>query len=432
MEIVPTSRSFRNYLFLWSGQLASLFGSMIVSFSIAWWITIETGNPVFLAISSTLYIVSNVAVLPFAGVFSDRLNKKQLIIFADSSQAAVTLVLIIFFASGLANVYFLFLIVSLRSIFQAIHLPTVNSIIPTMVPKENLTRINGINYLFTGLVEISAPFAGAALLLIFTVAQVFWLDIFTFAIALIPLLIVHIPNVNNTPKEVKKSFIREFKIGFKTLRLIPGLLIILILSMFQNALFRPINALLPYYVKVIHSGDVLDLAIVMGFMQGSSIVGALITSIKKRWSHPMNFYFMGLIIANVGYLMFAFVPKGSILIIGIAAMIFTLFLPIANSLYMTMVQRVVPKDKIGRIISIDYALSMAVSPIGTLASGFLTELFGLPNLIIWCAIIGIVLTFPVWFSFIKNKFDYHDEIFIQTTKIRLEEMNGVKNDGRIS
>ncbi|MFX0011984.1 MAG: MFS transporter, partial [Candidatus Hermodarchaeota archaeon] len=210
MEIIPTSRSFRSYLFLWSGQLFSLFGSMIVSFSIAWWITIETGNPVFLAISSTLYIVSNVAVLPFAGVFSDRLNKKQLIIFADSSQAIVTLVLIIFFASGLANVYFLFVIVSLRSIFQAIHLPTVNSIIPTMVPKEKLTRINGINYLFTGLVEITAPFAGAALLLIFQVAQVFWLDIFTFAVALIPLLIVRIPNVNNTHKEEKRSFIREF------------------------------------------------------------------------------------------------------------------------------------------------------------------------------------------------------------------------------
>ncbi|MFX0010856.1 MAG: MFS transporter, partial [Candidatus Hermodarchaeota archaeon] len=247
------------------------------------------------------------------------------------------------------------------------------------------------------------------------------LDIFTFAVALIPLLIVRIPNVNNTPKEEKRSFIREFKIGFKTLRLIPGLLIILVLSMFQNALNRPIISLLPYYVRVIHSGGVLDLAIVMGFMQGSAIVGAMITSIKKKWNHPMNIYFMGLVIANVGYLMFAFVPKGSILIIGIAAIIYTLFIPIINSLYMTMVQRVVPKDKIGRIISIDYALSMAVSPIGTLASGFLTELFGLPNLIICCAIIGLVLTFPVWFSFIKNKFDYHDEIFIQNVKTNLEQ-----------
>ncbi|MFW9948801.1 MAG: MFS transporter [Candidatus Thorarchaeota archaeon] len=422
MEIIPTNSSFRNYLFLWSGQLFSLFGSMIVSFSIAWWITIETGSPVFLAISSTLYIVSNVVILPIAGVFSDRLKKKQVIIFADSSQVIVTLVLIIFFGLGLANIYFLFLIVSLRSVFQAIHLPTANSIIPIMVPKEKLTRINGINYLFTGLVEITAPFVGAALLVIFTVSQVFWLDIFTFAIALIPLLIVRIPNVNMTPKEQKKSFKRDFIIGFKTLRLIPGFLMILILSMFQNALNRPINALLPYYVKVIHSGGVLDLAIVMGFMQGSSFVGAMITSIKKKWSHPMNIYFMGLIIAGVGYLMFAFVPKGLIPIIGIAAIIYTFFIPIVNSLYMTMVQTVVPKDKIGRIISIDYALSMAISPIATLISGFLTEIIGLLNLIIYCAIIGIALTFPVWLFFIRNKFDYHDEIFIQKVKTNLEQI----------
>jgi DHA3 family macrolide efflux protein-like MFS transporter len=395
---------------------------MIVSFSITWWITIETGNPVFLAIASTLYIVSSVIMLPFAGVFSDRLNKRQLILFADSTQAVITFVLIIFFTLGFANIYFLFLIVCLRSIFQAIHLPTVNSIIPTMVPKEKLTRINGINYLFTGLVEISAPFVGAALLLIFTISQVFWLDIFTCAVAFIPLLIVQIPNVNNTTNKLKKSFKREFVIGFKTLRLIPGLLIMLILSMFQNSLFRPINTLLPYYVKVIHSGGVLDLAIVMGFMQGSSIIGAMIISLKKKWSHPTHIYFIGLIIANLGYLMFAFVPKGSIFFIGIAAIVFTVYLPIVNSLYMTMVQTVVPKDKIGRIISIDFALSMAISPIGSLASGFLTELFGLPNLIIYCAIIGILLTLPVWFIFIKNKFDYQDETFIQKVKINLEQI----------
>ncbi|MFX1493931.1 MAG: MFS transporter [Promethearchaeota archaeon] len=424
MEIKPSQKTFKNYLLFWLGQIFSLFGSTVVYFAITWWITIETGNPIFLSIASFLYIISNVIILPFAGVLSDRLNKKKLIVIADSSQVIATISLIIFFALNKQNIYVVFVIISIRSIFQAIHLPTVNSIIPAMVPKEKLTRINGINYLFTGIVEITAPFVGATLLLTLSVKQVLWTDLITFVIALIPLLIVGIPSVNDDKEneERRNTFVKDFKIGFKILRLIPGLLIILILSMFQNLLIRPITTLTSYYVNVIHSGSVLDLAIVMGFLQGSMILGALITSLKKKWNHQINVYFMGLIIINIGYMMFAFVPIGSVIIIGISAVVFGLFFPIVNSLYQTMIQTLVPKDKIGRITSIDFALSMAIAPIGALASGFLAELLGLPNLIFYCALIGMILTINVWYIFVRKKIDYQKEEFIQNIVKSLEKI----------
>ena len=424
MKVKPTQNTFKNYIYFWSGQLFSLFGSTIVYFAITWWITIETGNPIFLSIASFLHIISNVIVLPFAGVLSDRLNKKKLILIADSSQVIATVFLIIFFALNITNIYTIFILITIRSIFQAIHLPTVNSIIPAMVPKEKLTRINGINYLFTGLVELTAPFVGATLLLILSVNQVLWTDLITFAIALIPLLIVRIPSVNDDKESEKgkNSFGKDFRIGFKTLRLIPGFLIILILAMFQNLLIRPITTLTSYYVNVIHSGSVLDLAIVMGFLQGSMIFGALVTSLKKKWNHQTNTYFMGLMIINIGYMMFAFVPTGSIIIIGISAAVFGLFFPIINSIYQTMIQTLIPKDKIGRITSIDFALSMVIAPIGVLGSGFLTELLGLPNLILYCAIIGIILTLIVWYVFAKKKIDYQNENFLQNINKNLEEI----------
>ena len=424
MEVIPSQKTYKNYLLFWSGQLFSLFGSTVVYFAITWWITIETGNPIFISIASFLHIISNVIVLPFAGVLSDRLNKKKLIMIEDSSQVIATVFLIIFFALNVTNIYVIFILISIRSIFQAIHLPTVNSIIPTMVPKEKLTRINGINYLFTGLVELTAPFVGAILLLNLSVNQVLWTDLITFAIALIPLLIVRIPSVNDDKESDKgnNSFVKDFKIGFKTLRLIPGILIILILAMFQNLLIRPITTLTSYYVNVIHSGTVLDLAIVMGFLQGSMIFGALVTSLKKKWNHQTSTYFMGLMIINIGYMMFAFVPTGSIVIIGISAAVFGLFFPIVNSLYQTMIQTVVPKDKIGRITSIDFALSMAIAPIGILGAGLLTELLGLTNLIFYCAIIGMVLTLIVWYIFLRKKIDYQDEEFLQNINEDLEKI----------
>jgi DHA3 family macrolide efflux protein-like MFS transporter len=123
-------KTFRSYLMFWSGQLFSLFGSMVVYFVIIWWITVETQSPMYLAIASFLFIICQVIVMPIAGVLADRLNRKVIILVADSLQAVATLILLVLFQLNLANIWIVFIFISIRSVFQAFHLPTVNSIIP--------------------------------------------------------------------------------------------------------------------------------------------------------------------------------------------------------------------------------------------------------------------------------------------------------------
>jgi DHA3 family macrolide efflux protein-like MFS transporter len=218
-------KTFRSYLMFWSGQLFSLFGSMVVYFVIIWWITVETQSLMYLAIASFLYIICQVIVLPIAGVLADRLNRKVIILVVDSLQAVATLILLVLFQLNLANIWIVFIFISIRSVFQAFHLPTVNSIIPTMVPKESL--------LFTGVVQILAPLIGATLMIFLPINTILWVDIITFCIAVIPLILIKIPSVRN-PKEVveKNSFIKEFKLGIKTIKAIPGLITVIFYSMF--------------------------------------------------------------------------------------------------------------------------------------------------------------------------------------------------------
>jgi len=54
-ELMPNRKSFKNYLYFWSGQLFSLFGSMVVYFVIIWWVTVETQSPVYLALGSFFF-----------------------------------------------------------------------------------------------------------------------------------------------------------------------------------------------------------------------------------------------------------------------------------------------------------------------------------------------------------------------------------------
>ena len=87
----PDLSTFRSYLLFWSGQLASLLGSAISQFVAIWWITLETGSTLYLALASVLGLAPIVILGPIAGVLADRWNCKALILAADLFQALTTL-----------------------------------------------------------------------------------------------------------------------------------------------------------------------------------------------------------------------------------------------------------------------------------------------------------------------------------------------------
>ncbi|MEE9376861.1 MAG: MFS transporter [Candidatus Lokiarchaeia archaeon] len=421
MEETANKETFKSYLFFWSGQLFSLLGSMVVFFVIIFWIADVYGDPMISAFASFLYILMMTICMPFAGVIADRVNRRLLIVVVDSLQAFATFGLILIFQFGVANIWIVYIFISLRSIFQAFHVPTVNAIIPTMVPKEKLSRINGINFLFSGVVQLFAPFIGATLLIFLSMHLILWADIITFFIALIPLLLITIPSVKQVnlieEKVEKSSFLKEFRLGLKTLKLIPGVIIMIVLWMFLNFIIRPVDSLMALFILDFHGGGVGHLAFAQMVFTGGMIAGALLTSIKKNWNNKIRVIFISLVLALIGYFIFAIAPSGSFYILGLGGAILGFNLPIINSLYQTFIQTAVPADKLGRVTSIDHTLSSAISPIGSLLSGPLAVLFGIQALFIYCGLIGILCTIGCWSFTGIRRVDLD-------SKEALEEING--------
>jgi len=427
MEIVPTQKTFRSYLFFWSGQLFSLLGSMVVFFVIIFWIADVYGDPMISAFASFLYVLMMTICMPFAGVIADRVNRRVLIIVVDSLQAFTTFLLILLFQFGVANIWIVFLFISIRSVFQAFHVPTVNAIIPTMVPKDKLSRINGINFLFSGVVQLFAPFIGATLLVFLSMYMILWIDIITFFIALIPLLLITIPSVKQVnlveEKVEKSSFLKEFRLGLKTLKLIPGVIIIIVLSMFLNFIIRPVDSLMALFILDFHGGGAGHLAFAEMVFTGGMIAGAILTSFKKNWNNKIRVIFISLVIALIGYFIFAIAPPGSFYILGLGGAILGFNLPIINSLYQTFIQTAVPPDKLGRVTSIDHTLSSAISPLGSLLSGPLAVLFGIQALFIYCSLIGILCTIGTWRFTGIRKVDFDSKEALEEINRKIENIS---------
>jgi DHA3 family macrolide efflux protein-like MFS transporter len=399
METKASQATLRSYLFFWSGQLVSLLGSSVASFVIIWWITLETGSPLYLALASLIGFAPMIILTPFAGVFVDRWNRRRLIGVVDFLQALATMLLIFLFSLNIVSIWHVFAVLAVRGVFQAFHNPAVAAIVPLMVPQEKLSRINGINFLLSGVVNVLGPIIAATLLVYWRIDQILWIDVATFIIAVIPLLLINIPSIRRKEDETqdKLSFREEFGEGLVFIKKARGFLTFIMLATALNFLLTPLSTQVPYFVKFDHLGEASDFALVSVSIQGGMIAGGLLMSLIKGFKKRMVAIVVSVYVIFLGYALIAITPTGQFWFMSIGGLTLAVCLPIANVSIQTITQTVVPKEMLGRVNSVMGALASAASPLGMILSGIIVEVTRTANLFLACAISGMAIITISWF-----------------------------------
>ena len=399
MEGQADPTTFRSYLTFWSGQLVSLLGSSVAQFVIIWWITLETGSALYLSLASLLGFAPMIILSPFAGVFVDRWSRKALIGVVDFLQALVTVALILLFSVGIVSIWYVLALLALRGVFQAFHNPAVAAIVPLMVPRDKLSRMNGATYLFSGAVTLAGPVLAAFLLEIWKIGQILWIDAVTFIIAVIPLLMVSIPSVRKEDpgSQDDPSFKREFSEGLAFVKKARGFLTFIMLATAVNFLLTPVSTLAPYFVKFDHFGGASDLAFVLASFQGGVLAGGLLMLVIKGFKRKMVAVVLSVYIIFSGYALMALAPTGLFWLLAMAGLVMAFCIPIANVSVQTITQTVVPKKILGRVSSVTGALASAASPLGMILSGVIVEFTRTANLFLACAVSGILILTLAWF-----------------------------------
>ena len=109
-------------------------------------------------------------------------NKKKIIILADILIAISTLILAIFLQiNNLANTSLIAIVVVsiIRSIGTEIQTPTVNSMIPLLVPKDKLMKFNGINSSIQSVIQFASPLVAGGILVLGSISNILFIDVIT-------------------------------------------------------------------------------------------------------------------------------------------------------------------------------------------------------------------------------------------------------------
>jgi MFS family permease len=364
------------FLTIWVGQLVSLFGSKLSEFAFAFWILEktyqETGTITQFALTILFIYLPKVIVSPIAGVLVDRWNRRQAMIMSDTVSGLITIVAMGLVFTDSLQVWHIYLAVIISSTFNAFQLPAYTAAIAQLVPKEKLSRANGMVQASSAIAKIAAPFVAGLLMELIRLEGILILDCLTFFFALITLASVPFPKFKPTVMAKKKiigQIGREMISGWDYIAVRPGLLWLLsfiAISYFTSGMLEVVLWPLLY-----QPGSTEQLGLVLSIGGCGMLVGSLLMSV---WEGPSNrvttilgfVFFQGIIVFLGGLRVSLFV-----LAIGIFGYLFSL--PIIVSCNQAIWQSKIPINLQGRIFALQQAVERSLAICAYLLAGPLVD-----------------------------------------------------------
>jgi DHA3 family macrolide efflux protein-like MFS transporter len=375
---------------IWGGQAISLFGSRLVQFALIWWLTAETGSATVLAIASLIGLLPTVLLGPFAGALVDRWKRRQVILIVDTAIALATLLLAYLFAIDAVGVTTVYVLLLVRGIGESFHWPSMSAATSLMVPDDQLTRVQGLNQMLQGGLNIVAAPLGALLLGILPMQAIMLIDVVTAAFAILPLLVISIPEVahheETSPSESPPTFWEDFRSGLQYVRSWPGLMMLMLLAMVINFLLSPAGALMPILVADYFKGGPLQLgwieaAFGIGMIAGGLALGAW-GGFKKRILTSM----LGLLGLGIGFSLIGFVPSNLFWLGVVSAFFAASMVPMVNGPVHAILQSAVEPEMQGRVFTLVGSLGSAMAPLGLIVAGPVADAIGVQS---WYVIGGL-------------------------------------------
>ncbi len=386
---------------IWIGQAVSLLGSQLVQFAMIWYLTRETGSAVVLTTATLVAMLPQIVLGPIVGSLVDRGNRRRFMIAADSTIALLTVGLAVLFATGLIQIWHIYAIMFLRSLAGSFHGPSFTASTSLMVPKEQLSRVQGLNQMLNGgLAILSAPL-GALLLEILPMQGILAIDVVTALVAVTCLFLVAIPQperklaVGQGPTTVWQDMV----FGFKYVISWPGLLIVLLMATLINFLLTPASSLSPLYVTNHFGGGAQELAWLQSAFGLGIVLGGTILGVWGGFQRRIITAMGGLIGLGAGMFIMGVTPANAFPIAISAMLLGGIMQPIVNGSLGAILQATVDPEMQGRVFTLVFTAATAISPLGLLIAGPLSEIYGIQT---WYIIGGAICALAGLYGFISK------------------------------
>jgi MFS transporter, DHA3 family, macrolide efflux protein len=397
----------RVFAIIWTGQLFSTLSTTIVGYAVIFWLSMETKSAEVLALATIAALMPQMIIGPFTGVFIDRWDRRRTMIAADIFIAVCTFIMAMMFITGDVKIPYIYVLLVMRSVASAFHVPAMQASVPLLAPETELLRISGVNQVIQSLSIIAGPALAALLISVLNMTWALMFDVLGALIAVVTLLMVHIPNPAKKKDAPPPHVLREMLEGMRVIYSHRGLLWVFIIIVLAYFFIMPVSALFPL-MTINHFGggtyqmSFVEIAWGVGMLAGGALLGIKKIRVSEITMINATFIVLGLTFALSGVL-----PASGFWIFAGRTLIGGITMSIYSGAFMVVMQTTIEPELLGRVLSIYGSLTMLPSMFGLMQTGYIADTIGvsLAFVISGCLItlLGIVAFFIPAIRAMKKK-----------------------------
>ncbi|MBD1903672.1 MFS transporter [Trichocoleus sp. DQ-A3] len=381
----------RNFFLIWLGQVFSKLGDSLHEIALVW-VAIQVSKNDYFAIG-LVFFVRFIPYLIFGvvgGVYSDRFNRKMIMIATDILRGLSVLPLTALVLTNQLELWHLSVVLLILTVLRSFFQPALQSFIPDILKKDQLIHANSLLQASYELAGVVGPIIGGFLLSATPAAVVFAIDSVTFFISAFSIFLISYKFSNNLEESsINFGILSEFKGTLDLLGQRRNVLFSILLSAAAILSVAGILRLaIPTYVNEVLEGDSKLLGSIMGMMAIGTMIGALIAGSFQNKSHEKIMFFgwllYGLMLGFLGLIQHSWAAILIAHLIGI-------FGAIVDVLLVLIIQVNMPVKFMGKTFSIFSTLANVGDSISGLLIGYLLTKLQIPYVFVLSSICTILV-----------------------------------------
>jgi MFS family permease len=267
----------RNFRLIWIGLLLSFTGSFMQTAALLWHVSLlvpPDKKGLALGAVGLVGVIPIVVFSMISGVVADAYDRRRLMLLTQIGSALVAIGLAVVAFRGVTVVWPLYVLAALGSAVGAFDLPARQSLVPSLVPREDLPNAITLNTIMQQTAQVLGPALGGIVIASTSVAWAYAINAISFSGVIVALLMMR--NVPGRPDASTSGDDISWRAALEGLRFVfrsPLIRSTMLLDFFAT-FFSSATALLPIFAQ-----DILQVGPTgYGYLYAAPAVGATLMS----------------------------------------------------------------------------------------------------------------------------------------------------------
>jgi MFS family permease len=369
----------RNFRLFFGGQSISLIGTWMTRIATAWLVYRLTHSALLLGTVSFMGQIPTFLLAPFAGVWIDRLDHRQVLVWTQALSMVQSLALAAMTLSGRITIPWLLVLSAMQGLINAFDMPGRQSFMVHMVDdRRDLGNAIAINSSMVNMARLVGPSLAGMLIAISSEGWCFLVDGVSYLPVIASLLAMRL----HPPQAERKttSTFTEMKAGWTYVSKFLPVRTILLLFAVVSLMGMPFVVLMPIFAAQVLHGGPHTLGFLMGAMGVGALASALSLAARKNVRGLVRMIPLAAAVFGVGLIGFGL--SRTFWISMIMALVAGMGMMQGMAASNTVIQTIVTEDMRGRVMSYYTMAFVGMAPFGSLLAGTMAHAIGAPVTVI--------------------------------------------------